>query len=412
MRRPSIHGSSSSRSGTTVDLPVPGGARSTATPGSSRARPAAPAPPPRPAGMAHRPRNARTSPRYDPKADRAWRPAPTCATWPSSPTSTTARPPSSTSCCGSPAPSAPTRTSPSGSWTPCDLEREKGITILAKNTTVALRRGDRSTSSTRPATPTSAARSSGASRWSTACCCSSTPSEGPLPQTRFVLRKALAGPAAGDPRRQQGRPARRPHRRGRARGRGAVPRPRRRRRPARLPDRLLRVARRPGRRSSGPPTAPGCPRAPTCARWSTCCSTRIPAPTYDPDVPAAGAGHQPRRLALRRPPRPVPHPLGPAAQGPAGGLVPGRRHHRAGQDHRALRDRGARPGPGRRGRPRRDRRHRRHPRHHHRRDARRPRRPPPAAGHHHRRAEPVDDDRHQHVAAGRPGGLASSRPGW
>ena len=42
-----------------------------------------------------------------------------------------------------------------------DLEREKGITILAKNTAVPPRRtASRSTSSTRPATPTSAARSS------------------------------------------------------------------------------------------------------------------------------------------------------------------------------------------------------------------------------------------------------------
>ena len=46
-----------------------------------------------------------------------------------------------------------------------DLEREKGITILAKNTAVRWRPAGRaarssSTSSTRPATPTSAARSS------------------------------------------------------------------------------------------------------------------------------------------------------------------------------------------------------------------------------------------------------------
>ncbi len=77
-----------------------------------------------------------------------------------------------------------------------DLEREKGITILAKNTAVHYQPGngeDRSpsTSSTPPATPTSAARSSAASPWSTAWCCWSTPVEGPLPQTRFVLRKAL-----------------------------------------------------------------------------------------------------------------------------------------------------------------------------------------------------------------------------
>jgi translation elongation factor EF-G len=48
-----------------------------------------------------------------------------------------------------------------------DLERERGITILAKNTAVHYKDLS-STSSTRPATPTSAARSSGRSRWSTA----------------------------------------------------------------------------------------------------------------------------------------------------------------------------------------------------------------------------------------------------
>ena len=72
-----------------------------------------------------------------------------------------------------------------------DLEREKGITILAKNTAVHLARTRRSTSSTPPGTPTSVARSSADSPWSTACCCSVDAAEGPLPQTRFVLRKTL-----------------------------------------------------------------------------------------------------------------------------------------------------------------------------------------------------------------------------
>ncbi len=41
-----------------------------------------------------------------------------------------------------------------------DLERERGITILAKNTSVRWKATTSSTSSTPPATPTSAARSS------------------------------------------------------------------------------------------------------------------------------------------------------------------------------------------------------------------------------------------------------------
>ena len=46
------------------------------------------------------------------------------------------------------------------SWTRNDLEKERGITILAKNTAVRVRRTCTSTSWTPPATPTSAARSS------------------------------------------------------------------------------------------------------------------------------------------------------------------------------------------------------------------------------------------------------------
>ena len=59
-----------------------------------------------------------------------------------------------------------------------DLEREKGITILDKNTAVRHRRGDENVTINivdTPDTPTSAAKSSGPCRWSTACCCWSTP---------------------------------------------------------------------------------------------------------------------------------------------------------------------------------------------------------------------------------------------
>ena len=72
-----------------------------------------------------------------------------------------------------------------------DLERERGITILAKN--IAINYGRRrSTSSTRPATPISAARSSGTLQMADGALVLVDAAEGPMPQTRFVLRKAFA----------------------------------------------------------------------------------------------------------------------------------------------------------------------------------------------------------------------------
>ena len=98
----------------------------------------------------------------------------TSATSPSSPTSTTARPRSSTPCSGRRARSARTRTSPSGSWTRSTSSARRA-SRSSPRTPRSATATSRSTSSTRPATPTSAARSSAGSRWSTACCCSSTP---------------------------------------------------------------------------------------------------------------------------------------------------------------------------------------------------------------------------------------------
>ena len=73
-----------------------------------------------------------------------------------------------------------------GSWKrvmdSIDLERERGITIMAKNTAVVVRRQPRSTSWTPRAMPISAVRSSGASTWSTARCCWSTRARGPCPR--------------------------------------------------------------------------------------------------------------------------------------------------------------------------------------------------------------------------------------
>ena len=225
-----------------------------------------------------------------------------------------------------------------------DLEREKGITILAKNT--AVRYGDDEDQHHRYA------RARGLRRRGRA-----RPSHGRRgAAARRRQRRAAAadairpaqgarGAAAGDPRRQQGRPARRARRGGRQRGLRAVPRSRCRREPDRVPDRLLQRQGRPGRarrrRSRRRPEA--------AAR---------PARDDDPGArlrggpPAAGPRHQSRCVAVRRPARDLPGPQRHDPQGPAGRLVPRRRHRRARQGDRALRDRGARPGRGRRGRAR------------------------------------------------------------
>ena len=66
-----------------------------------------------------------------------------------------------------------------------DLERERGITILAKEHLRALQRHTKSTSLIRPGTPISAARWSVFSKWSTACCCWWMPLK--VPCRRHVL---------------------------------------------------------------------------------------------------------------------------------------------------------------------------------------------------------------------------------
>ena len=97
-------------------------------------------------------------------------------------------------------------------------------------------------------------------------------------------------------------------------------------------------------------------------------------------APAAGAGHEPRRLAVRRPARHLPCPQRDDAQGAAGRMVPRRRHRGARAGRRALRDRGARPRGRAGGGAGRDLRGRRSRRGHDRRDAGRSRRPAPAPG--------------------------------
>ena len=185
-----------------------------------------------------------------------------------------------------------------------DLEREKGITILAKNT--AVRYGGTSKINIVD-TPGHADFGGEVERGLTmvdGVLLLVDASEGPLPQTRFVLRKALE---------------------------------------ARLPVILVinKVDRPDARIDEVSTRSTSCSSTstPTRTRSSSRSSTATPAPAgasldaapsdgpatdlqplfellleHDPAPrlrgrpPAAGARHQPRRVALRRPPRAVPHP--------------------------------------------------------------------------------------------------------
>ena len=202
-----------------------------------------------------------------------------------------------------------------------DLEREKGITILAKNTSV--RHGDVKLNIID--TPGHADFGGEVERGLTmvdGVLLLVDASEGPLPQTRFVLRKALEAklPVILVVNK--------------------VDRPDARigevldevyelfldldadRGPDRVPDRLLQRQGRPGladrrRRGHGPQAA---------AR---------PARRDDPAAllrarpPAAGARHEPRRVALRRSHRAVPRAPRNDPQGPGHRLVSRRRQDRA-----------------------------------------------------------------------------------
>ena len=134
----------------------------------------------------------------------------------------------------------------------------------------------------------------------------------------------------------------------------------------------------------------------------------IPAPSFEEGHPLQALVTNLDASPVRRPARALPRPQRHDPPGAGGRVVPRRRHDRARQGLRALRHRGARPGRGGRGRTRRDRRGGRHRRDHHRRDAGRSRRPAAAPGHPRRRALALDDDRHQHLAARGQGRHASS----
>ena len=116
-----------------------------------------------------------------------------------------------------------------------DLEKEKGITILAKNTSLVWHDqcSDEDITLNIVDTPGHADFGGEVERALTmvdGIVLLVDAAEGPLPQTRFVLRKALARDLPVILVDQQDRPPRCPHRRSRRRGLRAVLRPRRRRR--------------------------------------------------------------------------------------------------------------------------------------------------------------------------------------
>ena len=201
-----------------------------------------------------------------------------------------------------------------------DLEKEKGITITAKNTAVQHGKVKFNIVDT-PGHADFGGEVERALTMVDGALLLVDASEGPLPQTRFVLRKALERRPADHPRDQQGRPARRPHRRGRRRGLRAVHRPRRRFRADRLPDRLhQRESGLGGARGGGRGHRPDAAARPDAGA--------DPGADLRRGRAAAGARHQPRRLALPRPAGDLPGAPGDDQKRPAARLVPRRRHGR------------------------------------------------------------------------------------
>lgn len=242
-----------------------------------------------------------------------------------------------------------------------DLEREKGITILAKNT--AVRHGGVTINIID--TPGHADFGGEVERGLSmvdGVVLLVDASEGPLPQTRFVLRKALAAklPVILCVNK--------------------VDRP-----DARIKEvvddtyelfldleatddqidfPIVYASAKAGRASLNRPDDGSMPDSPDLEPLFQTIMETIPAPVYDPEAPLQAhvtnldASSYLGRIALCRVHQGHDH------QGTAGRVVPHRRHHREGQDQRTADDRGpgaqARPA----GRPRRHHRHRRHPGHH------------------------------------------------
>ena len=186
--------------------------------------------------------------------------APICATSRSSRTSTTARRRSSTRLLWQSGAFRANQDVAERVMDSNDLEREKGITILAKNT--AVRYGDVTLNIVD--TPGHADFGGEVERGLAmvdGVLLLVDASEGPAAADPVRAAQGARGAPAGDPRREQGRPARRAHRGRRRRDLRAVHRPRRRRAPDRVPDRLRERACRLGvarRRRRGQSTSSRC----------------------------------------------------------------------------------------------------------------------------------------------------------
>ena len=159
-------------------------------------------------------------------------------------------------------------------------------------------------------------------------------SEGPLPQTRFVLRKALEAKLpvillVNKTDRPDARidevveeshdlllaPRERPARR--------HARPRRRRRCSTCPSSTPPAATAP--RRANKPENGTLPDNDDLEPLFEAILEHVPAPTYDDEAPAAGLGHEPRRVAVPRPPRAAARVQRHAQEGPDRGLGAERR---------------------------------------------------------------------------------------
>ncbi len=200
-----------------------------------------------------------------------------------------------------------------------DLEREKGITIMAKNTSITTA-GRGSTSSTRPGHADFGGEVERTLKMVDGVMLLVDASEGPLPQTRFVLRKALESGLApivviNKIDRADARTAR-----GARRDLRPVHRPRRDRGAARLPGAVLQRAE--AARAAARRTVPDETLLPLFERDR---GARSPPRRHDPGAAAAVPRHHARLRRLRGTPGARAPRQRHAAQGAGGGADPHRR---------------------------------------------------------------------------------------